>query len=390
MSKFKKLVAISTISKLSDELVSCKTTLPWLIQLIGGPVWVISMLVPIREAGSLLPQWKIKQVFKEHSERLLLWRWAMFTQFISICLMPLMAISLSPLLACLSLLGLLAVMSVARAITSLCIKDIQAHHIAKQERGKMVGLASAMAGVFSLITAALLLWKSDVEIISLLIMLLIAAGLLGLAIVISKGLSVSLEQNHDSEESIMDMVQSIYVKTSLKHLIVNRCIMLHAVLVSPFYVSLTQLNYDNTFVLPYFIVASAIAVFLSAYIWGNISDYLAKLSLALGASICCVACLVFYFVYQHSLVLSIASFGLLTVGYEGIRNGRKTYALDIAEDDQRTQFIATANTTVGLVLIVLGIFYAILYQLISDYVIVFMSITLMLGVSHTRYMTSEK
>lgn len=43
-------------NKLADELSSARLVLPWLMGIIGAPVWMVGLLVPIREAGALLPQ----------------------------------------------------------------------------------------------------------------------------------------------------------------------------------------------------------------------------------------------------------------------------------------------------------------------------------------------
>ena len=42
-------------NKLADELSSARLVLPWLMGIIGAPVWMVGLLVPIREAGALPP-----------------------------------------------------------------------------------------------------------------------------------------------------------------------------------------------------------------------------------------------------------------------------------------------------------------------------------------------
>ncbi|MGY0594167.1 MAG: MFS transporter permease, partial [Paraglaciecola chathamensis] len=60
-SVFIRLVVISTMTKLADILISAKTTLPWIMTSMGAPSWMISLLVPIRESGSLIPQLPLKR-----------------------------------------------------------------------------------------------------------------------------------------------------------------------------------------------------------------------------------------------------------------------------------------------------------------------------------------
>ena len=41
---------------IGDQIVSAKTVLPWFLSVVAAPAWVIPLLVPIRESGSMLPQ----------------------------------------------------------------------------------------------------------------------------------------------------------------------------------------------------------------------------------------------------------------------------------------------------------------------------------------------
>ena len=45
---------------------------------------------------------------------------------------------------------------------------------------------------------------------------------------------------------------------------------------------------------------------------------------------------------------------LLSVAHQGARVGRKTYVVDIAEGNQRTDYVAVSNTAIGFVLLFTG------------------------------------
>ncbi|MEZ5079369.1 MAG: hypothetical protein R2878_01635 [Thermoleophilia bacterium] len=45
---------------------------------------------------------------------------------------------------------------------------------------------------------------------------------------------------------------------------------------------------------------------------------------------------------------------MLSVIHLGIRVGRKTYVVDLAEGDERTEYVAVSNTIMGAVLLVVG------------------------------------
>lgn len=55
---------------------------------------------------------------------------------------------------------------------------------------------------------------------------------------------------------------------------------------------------------------------------------------------------------------------LLTVGYQGIRIGRKTYLVDLAGGNKRTDYVAVSNSVIGVILLFTG-FIGILSSIIG-------------------------
>ncbi|WP_405107995.1 hypothetical protein L0Z65_12330 [Phaeobacter sp. BS52] len=54
-------VTALTATKLADGLIDPKLVLAWLLNAIGAPGYLIGVLVPVRESGSLLPQLALAQ-----------------------------------------------------------------------------------------------------------------------------------------------------------------------------------------------------------------------------------------------------------------------------------------------------------------------------------------
>ena len=46
---------------------------------------------------------------------------------------------------------------------------------------------------------------------------------------------------------------------------------------------------------------------------------------------------------------------LLSVAHQGVRVGRKTYVVDIAEGNERTDYVAVSNTAIGFILLFTGV-----------------------------------
>lgn len=50
----------------------------------------------------------------------------------------------------------------------------------------------------------------------------------------------------------------------------------------------------------------------------------------------------------------IVVYFLLTLMHTGVRVGRKTYVVDMAEGDKRTTYVAVSNSAMGLILLIVG------------------------------------
>ena len=50
----------------------------------------------------------------------------------------------------------------------------------------------------------------------------------------------------------------------------------------------------------------------------------------------------------------IVAYFLLTITHTGVRVARKTYVVDMATGDQRTEYVAVSNTAMGVLLLIAG------------------------------------
>jgi len=380
-----RIITALILSKLTDILLSAKTTLPTLLNALGAPSWMLGFLVPLREAGALLPQAAISAWLISKRSRRVPWVVSMLIQVFFILLMilvPLIVLplfmnkasqfyaSLSGFIVLTSLVGL----SLARAMTSLTMKDIQGKHLDKGTRGNAVGIASTIAGVLSLsfATFTFLTDKMNEHVILIIAVLCFVAMLL--SVLTLKSLETDIDVISSTGESlrttnVMAAKITAYIKTfsgQLGLFVLVRSCFVHTALIAPFFIVwASSLSSQNGFItLSGFIIAQAAATILSSYIWGLLSDHNAKLTMQLGALTVLLVCLATLFIIQfelsqfiHSIWFVIGYF-LMSVGHEGARSGRKIYALDIKEGSDRTDFIGKANTAIGAVILLLGAFYA--------------------------------
>ena len=379
-----RIVVSLILTKMTDILLSAKTTLPTLLNAIGAPSWMLGLLVPLRESGSLLPQAIMGAWLKPRGNRQKPWLLSMVVQFVFIAALFLIPLLILPVFFNIEansyaitggfvVLVALSGLSLARAMTSLTMKDIQGEHLPKGTRGNVVGIASTAAGVLSLVFAVFTFVSSKMNEQILLVIAAVCLLAMFLSISVLKAIEtkvdVSDETNETQDKTSVSSKIREYIDTfsgDLAYFILVRSCFVHTALIAPFFIvwSLNAFPQSSLVSLPSFIIAQGSATIVSSYIWGALSDRSARLTMQLGAAIVLVICLLILIVIQFDLLQSVSAIGVifgyfaLSIGHEGARSGRKVYALDIKDGSQRTDFIGKANTSIGIVILLLGVFYS--------------------------------
>ena len=88
---FIRLITAQFLTNTGDAIVNPKVTLPWLLQSVGAPTFLVAWLVPIRESGSLLPQLFIASAMRRLTIRKWVWVVGSVIQALSLLLMALVA-----------------------------------------------------------------------------------------------------------------------------------------------------------------------------------------------------------------------------------------------------------------------------------------------------------
>jgi hypothetical protein len=101
-----------------DRIADPKTVLSWMLTSLGAPAFTIAMLVPIREAGSLVPQAGLIPFIRRFEYRKRAWILGSVLQGIAVLGIGLAAASLMGIAAGLVVLGVLAAFSLSRSMSS--------------------------------------------------------------------------------------------------------------------------------------------------------------------------------------------------------------------------------------------------------------------------------
>ncbi len=112
-----------------------------------------------------------------------------------------------------------------------------------------------------------------------------------------------------------------------------------------------------------FIIASGLAALLGGRIFGRLADRSSKRLMTSGAALASLVLLVLVLLDTFldldgdslaTYAIFVAAYFLVTMLHTGVRVGRKTYVVDMAEGDQRTTYVAVSNSAMGVVLLLVG------------------------------------
>lgn len=355
----------NVLTKIADELSSARLVLPWLLGSLGAPAVFVSMLVPVREAGVLLPQMLVAAYIRRLARRKYMWMLGAALSAAMLLLIALVAPMVSGATAGWVILGAIVLYSLARGICSVAAKDVLGKTVSKTRRGALMGYATSIAGAATLLVGlGVETAGRDIESMQLLAGFILAATCLWLgAIVLFGNIREAAGATEGGGNAISVAVESLgLLKTDrdFRRFVLMRSSLLSTALVIPFVVLLLQQSSQTTLGLGLLIIASGLADIVASPVWGRLSDRSSRLVMAIGAlssGLCCLFigfAATFYSEWLESAFFGALCFFLIAMSHSGVRLGRKVYLVDMATVDTRSSYVAVSNTVVGIAILVAG------------------------------------
>lgn len=357
------------LTKSGDGLLDPKLVLSWLLTTLGAPAYIIGLLVPVREAGALLPQLVIAPSVRARKIRKWIWVLGSLIQGLSVLGMAFAAMTLEGAMAGWAIVGLLAVLAVARSACSTSYKDVLGKTVSKSTRGTATGTAGTTAAAVVLAFGVLLsigVLQPSVQLIS--VVLMVAGACWILAALIFAGLAEEPGATEGGGHALKHALSQLSYLRSDKQLVIfiaTRALLLATALAPPYFLAVAGSTDGNALgELGPFVLASGLAAMLSSYVWGRLSDRSSRkvlmLSGILGGIALAAAAIVATTLPSSALALPLAAvLFVLVIAYQGVRLGRATHIVDMADEDTRATYTALSNTIVGVLLLVAGGFGAI-------------------------------
>jgi hypothetical protein len=349
-------VAALSMTKLADGLIDPKLVLAWLLNALGVPAPFISALVPIREAGALLPQVFLAAVLARMRQRRWMWAAGTLAEGAAAALIALAALTLTGAGAGWAFVVALAVLALARSAASVSYKEMLGKTVGRSRRGAVTGAAGSLSSAGVVIFAVLLVFG----VLEGTAALAGAVALAALLFVAAAAVFATLREapsEIDARAGELVLLRYFRDDPNFTRFVVARGF-LTATALSPPYIVLLSGDADGALAqLGALVIASALASFLSSWIWGRFADQSSRKVLIaaglIGAGAMGLAVGLGAFAAAWSLPGALF---VLMVAHHGVRNGRSTYLVDIAPDDARGGYAAASNTAIGILLLVTGLF----------------------------------
>ncbi len=355
------------LGKVADEISSAKLIIPWLFGLLGVPATFTGFLVPIREAGVLIPQLAVAAAVRDMPIRKGVWVVGAILSAASLIGMAWATISLEGKSAGGAIITMLIIFSLARGICSVSAKDVLGKTVSKSRRGTLMGWSASLSGIAVLLLG---LWMSSINLgdSSLIVFsgLLIAGAILWLiAAILFWGIIEqpgATEGGGNAIEVAIKQLKLIVVDAPFRRYVIARSLLLSVALAPPFYVLVAQQNTTSGLLgLGALIIANGLATSLSSPFWGYMSDSSSRrvmMFASIGAGLLGIFTYIAITMKWNWAVNEIGLaviFLLLNVMHGGVRLGRKVYLMDMASSENRASYVAVSNTIIGIMMLFGGL-----------------------------------
>jgi Na+/melibiose symporter-like transporter len=244
-------------------------------------------------------------------------------------------------------------------------KDVQGKTIPKTRRGRLSGWIAAVSGGCAMLAGLAMGALPDTAPTGAFVALLaLGAGGWALAAWIFAGIR---EFDGATEGGVSGAALALQQLTLLRDdapfrlFVLSRALAMGSSLAAPFYVALARDALGQAVaLLGLFIAIEGLAGLISSPIWGRMADRSSRQVFAwagAGAGGLSIAVAAWSWWGPGGTAAAwffpLAFLGL-GICHAGVRLGRKTYLLDLAEGDRRTAYVAVSNTVIGVLLLASG------------------------------------
>ncbi|MEA5445060.1 MFS transporter [Gammaproteobacteria bacterium AB-CW1] len=346
-------------SKLAEQVAGPNVVLPWLLAALGAPAFLIGLLMPIKQAGSLLPQLAIAGLIRSVARRKFFWIFSGLTQAACLLLMVPAAVFLPAHEAGWAIVILLAIYAIASGTASVAFQDVVGKTIPKGRRGRLLANRAAIGGALTIAAGLLInqyIGRGEDMVVYLGLIFLgailwfLAAGLFGL-IREEPGATAGGRNAIDEASQGLRLLREL---SGYRRYLIARTLLLTVEVATPLFVLFGQGILEAGAVgLGTFVIAVGVAQVIGSPFWGKFSDASSRKVLFWSALLAAAAGVLALLVAVLPESLRTAPvyalvFVLIGLAEAGVRLGRKTWLVDAAPAADRPTWVAFSNTAIGM------------------------------------------
>lgn len=380
------IICSNTFTKLGDALSNPKTTIAWLMNYVNAPLSLISFLVPVRESFSMIPQILIASYIRKKPLRKWIWVLGSLMQFAAMALIAIVAVTFEGAKAGWMILLLLLVFSLSRGLCSVASKDVIGKTIPKTRRGRLNGYSTSISGILVLPVGIYMVTISTDNLgVNFYGYLIFLSGTLWVfAAIIYSNIKEYPGESSGGKNAFREAIKKLDLLVNdkpFRNFVIARSFLLCSALTAPFYVVLAQKHLGaDISILGMFILSNGIATSISAPFWGKLADISSKQVMTRAAFITSTLGIIIFIIvtWMHSIKVMTwiypVAFFILGVAHSGVRLGRKTYIIDMARGNKRTDYVAVSNTIIGIILLITGGISALASMISPESIILLLSL----------------
>ncbi len=352
-------------SKLAEQVASAKLALPWLLSAMGAPAIFIGLLLPLRQTGTLLPQLAVAGYIRRYPIRKWFWVGSALIQVAMLMAIMAAAIALPLISASVCIVLSLLIFSMARGVGSVAFQDVTGKTIPKGKRGKMLAARSMIGGLLTIgVGLGLKAYFSPSANLQPALVLIGCGAVLwviaALAFAAVKEESGAVAGGRNALREAIAGWRLMRQESWFFRYLMVRAALLSIELSGPFYILYVRhLFPEHTGMLGVIVIAAGLAAVISSPFWGRFADLSSRKVLMLGGAMGAITGISALLVgllpsMSGSNYIIALVFVLLGISEAGVLLGRKTYLIDRVDPQQRSTFVAFANSAIGLIALLFG------------------------------------
>lgn len=354
----------------ANELTSVQLVLPFLYTTAGAPVLFAGLLVPVSTVAKRIAQILAATLVSAARSNKRLIALATLATALAIVLISLTFDVVSTYWLIPIFLFAALVIGAASGLSGLAFQDLIGRLLSNERRRKLLFTQSSLAGLFVVIVAfgSQLIFQPGTSLAAHQELIWLGIGLFVLSALLITLVREPVKpprgprdeaQERGQLGALRDSFRIAFALPWFKRFLIARTLYLSIELAIPFFsIHAASFHGNSISGLNAFVIAASVGLMIGGFIWPRIGKRSVGRIMTLAAGLTCIGGLMAIAIelrlISQSILCYAIVFVLVSLGAQGVKNGRTLYLLGMTTDEERPFCIAVANVTIGMVAIVFG------------------------------------